>query len=64
MRVLCALLVVVACTGCATYDDRVVTDRYGDKWERCSVKGGRPAWCRLDWSVENGEKGPAVPLDV
>jgi hypothetical protein len=47
MRVLCVLLVVAVCTGCATYD-RVVTDRYGDKWERCSVKGGRPAWCRLD----------------
>jgi hypothetical protein len=47
MRVLCVLMVAV-CAGCATYDDRVVTDRNGDKWERCSVKGGRPAWCRLE----------------
>ena len=48
MRVLCALLAVAVCAGCATYEDRVVTDRYGAKWERCAVKGGRPAWCRLD----------------
>jgi hypothetical protein len=48
MRVLCALLVVAVCAGCASYDDRVVTDRYGDKWEKCAVKGGRPAWCRLE----------------
>jgi hypothetical protein len=48
MRVLCALLMVAVCAGCASYDEGVVTDRNGDKWERCSVKGGRPAWCRLE----------------
>jgi hypothetical protein len=46
--ILCALVLVAACSGCATYDDRVVTDRYGQQWERCWIKSGRPAWCRLD----------------
>jgi hypothetical protein len=46
------LLAIAMIAGCApTYyaGDGVVTDRYGDSWERCHVgRYGRPAWCRVD----------------
>jgi hypothetical protein len=40
MRVLCALLVVSVCAGCAGTEDRVVTDRYGINGRDARSKGG------------------------
>ncbi|RPJ38763.1 MAG: hypothetical protein EHM35_03795 [Planctomycetaceae bacterium] len=51
------LVVVLALSGCAPYDEPSyprtsvgdhVRDRYGDLWERCHIRGGRHAWCRVD----------------